>query len=301
MIDDEPIANMIAKRPYGTTGIYVSALGLGAAQIGDPKLSESEAAAVLHTALDQGCTLIDTAPSYGISEERIGRHLAARRDEMVLSTKLGYGIDGVEDWTGLCITAGIERALKRMRVSHIDIAHLHSCPHNTLARGDVIDALDRAKRGGKIRAMAYSGDNEDLRFALNCGRFDGFMASLNLCDQWVIDNILPQVSNKGFIAKRAAANHPWRFDAQPVGDYCEVYWQRWRTMNVDPQGLTWGELAIRFSAATPGVSSAIIGTSSAARLQQNIDWVLAGALDSADYAALREAFQAHGEQWRGEI
>jgi aryl-alcohol dehydrogenase-like predicted oxidoreductase len=301
MIDDEPRANMIAKRPYGTTGIYVSALGLGAAQIGDPKLSESEAAAVLHTALDHGCTLIDTAPSYGISEERIGRHLAARRDEMVLSTKLGYGIDGVEDWTGLCITAGIERALTRMRVSHIDIAHLHSCPHSTLARGDVIDALDRAKRDGKIRAMAYSGDNEDLRFAVSCGRFDGFMASLNLCDQGVIDAILPQLTGKGFIAKRAAANHPWRFDARPVGDYCEVYWQRWRTMSVDPQGLAWGELAIRFSCETPSVSSAIIGTSSAARLQQNIDWVSAGALASADYAALREAFQAHGEQWRGEI
>ena len=292
---------MITKRPYGTTGIHLSALGLGAAQIGDPKLSESVVAEVLNTALDNGCTLIDTAPSYGVSEERIGRHLASRRDDMVLSTKLGYGIDGTEDWTGRCITAGVERALARMRVTHIDIAHLHSCPKETLERGEVIDALDRAKRDGKIRAMAYSGDNEDLHFALNCGRFDGFMASLNLCDQRVITDVLPHITGKGFIAKRAAANHPWRFDVRPAGDYCETYWQRWRTMNIDPLGLKWGELAIRFSCQTPGVSSAIIGTASAARLAENTEWTAAGPLPEPLYTALRDAFQQHGESWRGEV
>ena len=293
--------SLIAKRPYGTTGIYVSALGLGAAQIGDPKHSESEVADVLNAALDTGCTLIDTAPSYGISEERIGRHLAARRHDMVLSTKLGYGIDGIEDWTGPCITAGVERALKRMRVTHIDIAHLHSCPHSTLARGEVIDALDRAKRDGKIRAMAYSGDNEDLQYAVNCGRFDGFMASLNLCDQRVITDVLPHVTGKGFIAKRAAANHPWRFDVRPVGDYCETYWQRWRTMNIDPFGLKWGELAIRFSSQTLGVSGAIVGTASAARMAENIKWIATGPLPAPLYAAVRDAFEQRGEFWRGEV
>lgn len=279
----------------------MSSLGLGAAQIGDPDLSESTVADVLNTALDNGCTLIDTAPSYGISEERIGRHLRSRRDEMVLSTKLGYGIDGIEDWTGPCITAGVERALTRMRVTHIDIAHLHSCPQSTLARGEVIDALDRAKRDGKIRAMAYSGDNEDLRFAVSCGRFDGFMASLNLCDQQVIDTLLPHMSGKGFIAKRAAANHPWRFAAQPVGDYCERYWQRWRAMNIDPRDLPWGELAIRFSSETPGVSSAIVGTANAARLAENVAWVAAGPLPAPLYQSVRNAFQRHGKFWRGEV
>ena len=122
---------MISKRAYGDTGLMTSAIGLGAGQIGDVGLSETDVAALLNYALDHGVTLIDTAPSYGISEERIGRHVASRRHDRVLSTKLGYGIDGVPDWTGPCITAGIERALKRMRVTHIDIAHLHSCPKST--------------------------------------------------------------------------------------------------------------------------------------------------------------------------
>ena len=119
---------------------------------------------------------IDTAPSYGLSEERIGRHLGSRRHEYVLSTKLGYGVAGIEDWTGPCITAGIEQALRLMRTDHIDIAHLHSCPRGTLERGDVIEALEQAKAAGKIRAMAYSGENDDLAYALATGRFDGFMA-----------------------------------------------------------------------------------------------------------------------------
>ena len=104
-----------AKRRYGDSGIAVSALGLGAAQIGDPGAADSDAAYLLHYALDQGIGLIDTAPSYGLSEERIGRHLSSRRHEFILSTKLGYGVEGIEDWTGPCITAGVERALRSLQ------------------------------------------------------------------------------------------------------------------------------------------------------------------------------------------
>lgn len=183
---------MMLVRPYGTTGIQLPVLGLGAIQVGDEQLDEQEAANLLHAAIDAGVALIDTAPSYGISEQRIGRHLASRRDDFVLSTKLGYGVPGVEEWTGACITAGVEQALRIMQTDRIDIAHLHSCPYTVLERGDVIDALERAKRDGKVRAIAYSGENEDLAWAVNCGRFDGFMASLNLFDQRVIDDILLQ-------------------------------------------------------------------------------------------------------------
>ncbi len=222
---------MLAQRPYGNSGILVSALGLGAGQIGDARLDEAAVGSLLNAAVDAGITLIDTARGYGLSEERIGRHLAARRNEIVLSTKLGYGIDGFSDWTGPCITAGVEAALQRLRTDRIDIVHLHSCPAETLARGEVIDALDAAKRAGNLRAIAYSGENADLDYAVDCGRFDGFMASLNLCDQRVIEQVLPRIAGKGFIAKRPSANHPWRFAERPLGDYSEEYWLRWRAMD----------------------------------------------------------------------
>lgn len=292
---------MIQQRPYGDTGLVVSALGLGAAQVGDPRLPESEAAALLAAAVDAGINLIDTAPSYGLSEQRIGRHLASRRNDIVLSTKLGYGVEGIDDWTGPCITAGIEQALRVLRTDRIDIAHLHSCPHATLARGDVVAALERAKRDGKIRAMAYSGENDDLAFALSMHRFDGFMASLNLCDQRVIDTTLPRLDGKGFIAKRPSANHPWRFAKAPVGDYCEPYWHRWKAMELSNRGMEWGELAIRFALSIPHVASAIVGTGSVAHLRQNIAWAEAGVLDAAAVDAWRIAFRARDDDWIGQV
>jgi aryl-alcohol dehydrogenase-like predicted oxidoreductase len=203
---------MPTPRRYGSTDIFINPLGLGAAQIGDAQLDDAEVGILLNAAVDAGINLFDTAPSYGMSEERIGRHLATRRDEVVLSTKLGYGVSGFADWTGPCITAGIEQALKLLRTDYLDIAHFHSCPRQLLEQTDVIDALEAAKRAGKVRAMAYSGENEDLAWAVASGRFDGFMASLNICDQRIVSNTLPAMAGKGFIAKRAVANHPWRFE-----------------------------------------------------------------------------------------
>jgi aryl-alcohol dehydrogenase-like predicted oxidoreductase len=292
---------MIPKRPYGKSGLMVSALGLGAAQIGDPHMEEAKAASLLNAALDAGITLIDTARSYGLSEERIGRHLFSRRDDIVLSTKLGYGIDGFKDWTGPCIIAGIEEALRILRTDRIDIAHLHSCSRTTLECGEVIDALEKARQDGKVRAIAYSGENDDLAYAVTTGRFDGYMASLNICDQRVIDEVLPNIAAVGFIAKRPAANHPWRFDERPVGDYCEEYWLRWREMKLSSHGHDWGEIAIRFAMSPSQVSSAIIGTGSMEHLKQNITWSKAGVLDADWFGELRTAFRPHDRDWLGQI
>ena len=292
---------VIEKRPYGKTGLSVSALGLGAGQVGDSRLSEADAAALLSVTVDAGINLIDTAPSYGLSEQRIGRYLGSRRADTVLSTKLGYGVEGIENWTGPCITAGIEQALRILRTDRIDIAHLHSCPRETLERGDVVDALERAKRAGKIRAMAYSGENEDLAFAVAMQRFDGFMASLNICDQRVIADTLPNLGGRGFIAKRPSANHPWRFARRPTGDYCEAYWLRWQAMRLSSHAFEWGELAIRFALSIPGVACAIVGTGSTEHLFENIAWASTGPLDAAIVRELQEAFAAHDEQWLGQI
>ncbi|OGT56516.1 MAG: hypothetical protein A3E01_10545 [Gammaproteobacteria bacterium RIFCSPHIGHO2_12_FULL_63_22] len=292
---------MTPTRSYGSSGLQLSELGLGAGQLGDARLSEVDAADLLAASLDAGVTLIDTAPSYGLSEQRIGRHLASRRNEAVISTKLGYGVEGIPDWTGPCITAGVDQALRILRTDHLDIAHLHSCPWSVLAQGDVVDALERVKQAGKVRAIAYSGENEDLDYAVGMDRFDGFMASLNLFDQRVIDRILPRITGKGFIAKRPSANHPWRFGSQPVGDYCETYWQRWQAMDLDNDGMEWGELAIRFALSIPGVSSAIVGTGRTAHLLQNRDWAMAGPLAPETVASWRKRFAERDQDWSGQI
>ena len=302
---------MIEHREYGATGLRVSLVGLGAGQVGSDRLSEDEASALLNGALDAGVTLIDTARGYGQSEARIGRHVAHRRDEYVLSTKVGYGVEGHEDWTPGCVRAGVERARALMRADVLDIVHLHSCPRSVLAEAGVIEALAEAKEAGTVREIAYSGENEDLAYALARGVFDGFMASLNVCDQRVLADALPEIRerNAGFIAKRPVANAPWRHAARPAGQYVEEYWDRFRAMGLADEegdaellaGMGWAEVALRFAAFVPGVSSCITGTGSLENLRANIEAVERGPLPDGLSRRLEELFGAHDDGWLGQV
>jgi aryl-alcohol dehydrogenase-like predicted oxidoreductase len=292
----------LSARPFGRTGLSVSPLGLGAGELGDAALGEREVETLLRSAVELGITLIDTARSYGLSEERIGRFIAPVRDTIVLSTKVGYGVDGVADWTGECVRLGIDQALARMATDRIDIVHLHSCPVDVLVRGDVVTALHDARRAGKIRCAAYSGDNEALEWAAASGHFDSLQLSWNLCDQraaMVIERA--HGAGLGVIAKRPLANAPWRFADRPVGHEAELYWVRWRALAIDRGALAWDELAARFAAHFTGVSAAIIGTRQIAHLGHNAELVAHGALPAAVVDAVRARFQAVGADWPARI
>lgn len=290
-------------RPFGTTGLSVSALGFGAGHIGDLALDEREAERLLNGVLDAGVTLLDTARGYGASEERIGKYVSHRRHEYVLSTKVGYGIPDFENWTGPCITAGIDAALRLLATDRIDIVHLHTCPIDVLEAGDVIDALDAAVTAGKVRVAAYSGDNVELDWAVASGRFRSVQTSVNLFDQRVIDAGLATARHAGLgvIAKRPVANAPWRFAERPIGDYCEPYWERMQAMGLDPGDCDWQELALRFAAHQPGVSSIIVGTRNIEHLRRNAELVERGALPDSTVASIRAAFAAADDGWTGQV
>ncbi len=291
------------RRSLGNTGLQVSALGFGAGPIGDAALSEDEAAKLLHGVLDAGLSLIDTAPSYGLSEERIGRHLQGRRGEFVLSTKCGYGVPGVEDWTGPCITQGIELALRRMRTEVIDVMHFHSCPVDVLERPGVVDALTRAVEQGKVRVAAYSGDNHPLEHALNMGRFGSVQVSVNLFDQRAIDWGVARARERGVgvIAKRPLGNAPWRFSERPGAQDVALYWDRMRQMALDPRELDWSEFALRFAAFIPGVASCIVGTTRLENLLRNVRTLEHGPLAPELVTQIRDAFRSNDHGWDGQI
>ena len=311
------VPGQLSVRAFGRTGLWVSSLGLGAGEIGGAAQDELDVEALLRTAVDCGVTLIDTARSYGLSEERIGRFVAPVRDAVVLSTKVGYGVAGVPDWTGECVRLGIDQALVRLATDRIDIVHLHSCPTEVLERGDVVTALHDAKRAGKIRCAAYSGDNEPLAWAAASGQFDSLQLSWNLCDQHAAAVIArAHEAGLGVIAKRPLGNAPWRFDDRPTGHEAEAYWVRWRELTtaspgdaappdytslMDPVELPWDEFAARFAAHYPGVSSAIIGTAKIPHLCHNAELVARGALPEELIAAVRARFQAVGAGWPGRI
>ncbi len=293
---------VIAQRPLGRTGLQVSALGLGAGQLGDPAQDDRAADAVIAGALEAGITFIDTARSYGCSEARLGRCLRGRRDQVVLSTKVGYGVAGVADWAAAAVTLGIDDALRRLGTDWIDVVHLHSCGAELLAQGDVVRALVDAVGAGKVRVAAYSGDNRELDTALALGCFGAIQTSLNLCDQRAASAIeRARVAGVGVIAKRPVANAPWRFPERPTGDEAEPYWVRWRGLGLDPGELGWHELALRFAAHFPGVSTAIVGTSSLDHLLGNASLVARGPLADDRFAAVRGRFLERGFAWAGRV
>lgn len=279
-------------RPLGATGLTVSELGLGAGPLGDPNaLDDLAAERLIHGALDLGITLIDTAPSYGRSEVRIGAALRGRRDRVVVSTKLGYRVPGIADWTGPCITAGIDLALDRLATTWLDIAHFHSCPLDVLHRGDVIDALEAAVRAGKVRVAAYSGDNAELLWAIESSRFGAVQCSVSVADQRSLDRAIPLANDRGIgiLAKRPLANGAWREPDRPASPDRATYWDRLRVMDV---ALT-AERALAFTLAQP-VSSILVGTT-------NIDHLRALASVRADAGDVRERFRAHDRGWDGVI
>ena len=289
-------------RNFGNTGLKVSALGFGAGEIGDYAMSQKDSETILNTVLDLGINFIDTAHGYYASEERIGKYISHRRNEFILSTKVGYGIEGYADWSYDIILAGVENALRLMKTDYIDIVHLHSCDLEVLKRGDVIIALQKAVEQGKVRVAAYSGENEELKFAVDSNSFGSIQTSINICDQIDLEGSIKLAKEKemGVIAKRPIANALWRFNERPFGNYCEEYWHRWKTMNL-PEQENWLDTFLRFSVFADGVDTAIVGTTNIEHLKSNIKIIEQGPLDNELNNLIMQSFKTHNQNWRGEV
>lgn len=291
------------QRPLGTTGLMVSAVGLGAGRIGGAETSEADVDALVGAALDLGVTLVDTARSYGLSEERLGAALAGRRERVVLSTKVGYGVPGLPDWTGPCVEAGVEAALRRLRTDRLDLVHLHSCPRETLERGGVVEALARAVQAGKVRVAAYSGEEEPLAWAVASGAFGAVQCSVSAVDQGALDGPVREAQARGLgvLAKRALGNAPWRFAARPPEPDVAEAWERFRALGLAEGGVPWAARFTRFAAHAPGVSAVLVGTASATHLREAVHAVGDGPLPEEEVSAWRAAWGRAGRGWRGRI
>lgn len=118
---------MLVER-LGLTDLDVSKLGFGTAPLGERfgPVEEAAAVAVVHEALDLGITFFDTAASYGSAEERLGKALVGRRDEVVVGTKAGrYGFDDF-DFSPARIRRNAEHSLRLLRTDYVDILQLHN-------------------------------------------------------------------------------------------------------------------------------------------------------------------------------
>jgi aryl-alcohol dehydrogenase-like predicted oxidoreductase len=290
-------------RDFGTTGLKVSLLGFGAGHIGSPELDEKLAESLLNKVLDLGINLVDTARSYGLSEERIGRYLSIRRQEFILSTKVGYTFRDKPDWSFDATMGTIEESLQRLKTGYLDIVHLHSCDKWFLEQGDAIHALEKAKEQGKVRVIAYSGENEALTYAIETSRFGSVQCSANLFDQLGIENQIRKARDHGIgiIAKRPLGNAVWRYSSRPEGHGHAEYWDRFRVMNLDPESEGWEELALRFTAFSTGIDCLITGTINADHLASNLKILEKGPLDEGSLTRINMAIKNHDQNWQGLI
>lgn len=136
------------KRRFGKTDMDVSVLGFGGAEIGYEETSTETVADLLNSALDAGLNVIDTAECYRGSEESIGKAVSNRRKDFYLFTKCGHphGMESGANWSRDSILQSIERSLQRLKTDHLDLVQLHSCSETELRKGEVITALQAARK-----------------------------------------------------------------------------------------------------------------------------------------------------------
>lgn len=294
---------------FGKTGLEVSVLGFGGSELGfDDGVTDQQVAALLHPAIDAGLNVIDTASAYLASEQLLGRALVGRREKVHLFTKCG-ATDGFSrsDWSARGLRSQLEQSLRALKTDRVELLQLHSCGIDTLEKGEAIDALEALKREGKTRFIGYSGDGDAAVWAVNCGRFDSLQTSINVADQLVLEQALPLAAkaSMGVIAKRPVANVAWRFgDEGPEDGYHSSYWRRLRALDFEFTKLplkTAVGIALRFTAFQPGLSTAIVGSSSPGRWAENAALLEQGPLSTEEVSAIRTRWKERAKaDWVGQ-
>lgn len=169
-------------RPLGRTGLRVPLLGLGTVKFGRTAKvsyarphrlpSDAQVADLLALAKSLGVTLLDTAPAYGSSEQRIGEAIAGARDHWLLCTKTGEEFDGASsryDFSEAHTLRSVERSLRRLRTDFLDIVLVHADGRRAaeIDGAGAFRALRRLQREGVVRTVGFSAKGlDDGRAAL---------------------------------------------------------------------------------------------------------------------------------------
>lgn len=153
------------QRALGTSGLQVSALGLGCMGLSHgygPATDRAQAVSLIRAAVDRGVTLFDTAEIYGpyLNEEVVGEALAPVRDRVVIATKFGFtfGVDNQQqilDSRPERIRAAVEGSLKRLLTDVIDLLYQHRVDPNVPIE-DVAGTVKDLIRSGKVKHFGLS-------------------------------------------------------------------------------------------------------------------------------------------------
>ena len=308
----------------GRSGLTVSVIGLGCNNLGRPGTATLEQAGtddVVHAALDAGITFFDVADVYGaepgLSEERLGRALGARRNEVVIGTKFGMDMGGVAGDDGGArgsrryIVRAVEDSLRRLGTDWIDLYQFHT-PDPATPIEETLRALDDLVRAGKVRYVGHSNragwqiaQAEYVARELGVERFVSAQNHYNLLDRRAELEVVPAAAEFGLgvlpyfpLANGLLTGKYSQGDAPEGSRLSHVRQHMVADADLEQlaafgrfareRGITEVQAAIGWLAAQGPVSSVIAGATRAAQVVENAaaaDW-LATAEDLAELDAL---------------
>jgi aryl-alcohol dehydrogenase-like predicted oxidoreductase len=247
----------IPLRNFGRTDAKVSLLGFGGHHLGEAPDAQT-ALEIVHRAVDGGITFFDNCWEYrrGKTEVWMGAGLKGRREKVFLMTKAcPHGRDG-----SLALRM-LEESLRRLQTDHLDLWQIHGMafdndPDLFIRQGGAADALEQAKKEGKVRFVGFTGhQNAKVHLGmLNTGfPFDAVQMPLNPFDanfKSFERQVLPELIDRGIAV---LGMKPF----QGHGDAIK-------------KGVLTAEEALRYAMSLPGVTTTITGMDSLAVLQQNL-------------------------------
>ena len=193
-------------RSLGRDQLQVSALGLGCMGMSEfyGGTDDTESLAVIHAALDAGCTFLDTADMYGpfTNERLVGQAIAGRRDEVVLATKFGnerradgsrVGVNGRPEY----VRSACDASLERLGVDHIDLYYQHRVD-TSVPIEETVGAMAELVAAGKVRHLGLSEAAADtIRRAHAVHPITALQTEYSLWTRDPEDEILPTVRELG--------------------------------------------------------------------------------------------------------
>jgi aryl-alcohol dehydrogenase-like predicted oxidoreductase len=286
----------LPKRTLGRTGLEVTTLGYGAMEMRPADLSEADADRILNAVLDAGINFIDTSIDYGLSEERIGKYIAQRRDEYFLASKCGcvvHGQPGQHEHTAANIRRGVENSLRLLKTDHLDLVQFHrSLTQKEFEKDGALQEALKLRDEGKVRFVGVSGTLPNMREQVRMGVFDAFQVPYSAL-QRDHEGVIAEASDAGagiIIRGGVARGSPTDWDEKTYYMVpADTLRDRWETAGLDEllsDGMSRMEFTLRYTLSNPHLDTTIVGTKNLDHLRDNIEAAQKGPLPDD---VLREA------------
>jgi len=286
---------VVPRRQLGNTGMQVTQLGYGSMGLRGPNswgvrvVDDDDSDKFLNLVLDSGINFIDTAPDYGVSEERIGRAIGSRRSEYYLATKCGCDyiqhedhIEVIHTWTRDVLQRNIETSLDRLQTDSIDLLQFHGGDAETLEREGLIQMLVDFRSQGLIGHLGSSSSLPHLPGMIALGVFETFQIPYSCLAPGHHDWITRAAETGAGIIIRGGIAHGGpdaEIDRPALNDV-------WKAAGLDElltDGMSRAELILRYTLSHPDCQTTIVGTCSEMHLAENLASMARGPLDPLLY------------------